>query len=96
MGRFVVAAPVDKYAGPGWGLHFIEGKAETDNAALAAKLQAKGYTVTDKEAEKADHPAPEQEEKPAGEGEASNDAPATKQEPEEPKKAADKKAAAKE
>ena len=93
MGRFVVAAPVDNYAGLGWGLHFIEGKAETDNAALAAKLQAKGYTVTEKAPAGS---APEQKENPAAEGETSTDAPAPEQEPENPKKAAAKKPAAKE
>lgn len=32
--------------GKGWGLAWVEGVAHTEDTALAAKLAAKGYTVT--------------------------------------------------
>lgn len=41
---FKIKAPT-KYTGKGWGLNFVEGEAETDNAALAKKLESKGYKV---------------------------------------------------
>ena len=36
-----------EFSGDAWGLHFINGVAETDNKVLASKLQKKGYEVTD-------------------------------------------------
>lgn len=41
---FKIKAPTN-YTGNGWGLNFIEGEAETDNAVLAKKLESKGYEV---------------------------------------------------
>lgn len=35
-----------EFSGAAWGLHFINGEAETDNKFLANKLQKKGYQVT--------------------------------------------------
>lgn len=42
---FKIKAPTN-YTGEGWGLNFAKGEAETDNEALAKKLQSKGYEVT--------------------------------------------------
>lgn len=44
MSKYKITAPVP-VTGKGWGLSFVEGKAETDNVALAKKLVSKGYTV---------------------------------------------------
>lgn len=44
MSKYKITAPVP-VTGTGWGLSFVEGKAETDNEALAKKLSGKGYTV---------------------------------------------------
>lgn len=41
---FKIIAPV-KETGTGYGLTFVDGVAETDNEALAKKLQAKGYII---------------------------------------------------
>ncbi len=41
---FKIKAPTN-YTGKGWGLNFVEGEAETDNAVLAKKLESKGYKV---------------------------------------------------
>lgn len=41
---FKIKAPTN-YTGEGWGLNFVKGDAETDNADLAKKLQSKGYEV---------------------------------------------------
>lgn len=38
-----------EFSGVAWGLHFINGIAETDNEYLAKKLEKKGYEVTKKE-----------------------------------------------
>lgn len=46
MSKYKITAPVP-VTGPGWGLAFVEGVAETDNEALAKKLAGKGYTVED-------------------------------------------------
>ena len=39
-----------EFSGIAWGLHFINGVAETDNKYLAYKLQSKGYEVTEAKA----------------------------------------------
>ena len=44
--------------GKGWGLAFVDGVAHTEDAALAAKLAAKGYTVTQPDAPKDTEGAP--------------------------------------
>lgn len=41
---FKIKAPTN-FTGEGWGLNFVKGEAETDNAMLAKKLQSKGYKV---------------------------------------------------
>lgn len=46
MGKFTIKAPVT-FTGSGWGLAFVEGVAQTDDAYLAHKLRQKGYTVTE-------------------------------------------------
>lgn len=45
---YTIKAKVE-FSGVAWGLHFINGVAETDNEFLANKLQRKGYEVTKKE-----------------------------------------------
>lgn len=49
MGKFTIKAPVT-FTGSGWGLAFVEGVAQTDDAYLARKLRQKGYTVTEEAA----------------------------------------------
>lgn len=49
MARMIVRTPVDGYTGPGWGLYFINGEAQTEDAALAASLQKKGYIIVSAE-----------------------------------------------
>ncbi len=44
MSKYKITAPVT-VTGPGWGLAFVNGVAETDNEALAKKLASKGYNV---------------------------------------------------
>ncbi|MDF2907962.1 MAG: Uncharacterized protein K0R34_3283 [Herbinix sp.] len=44
---YIIKANVE-FSGVAWGLHFINGVAETDNEFLANKLQRKGYEVAEK------------------------------------------------
>ena len=49
MSRMIVRTPVDGYTGPGWGLYFVNGEAQTEDAALAESLQKKGYIIVSAE-----------------------------------------------
>lgn len=54
--KYMITAPVKGYTGPGWGLIFAGGSAETTSAALARKLKKRGYTVKEQKPPKADPP----------------------------------------
>lgn len=45
---YTIKAKVE-FSGVAWGLHFVNGVAETGNEYLAKKLEKKGYEVTEKE-----------------------------------------------
>lgn len=55
--KYTITAPVKAYTGPGWGLTFAAGVAETTSAALARKLRKRGYTVKEQKPPKAEPPA---------------------------------------
>ena len=53
MKKFKITAPVANYTGTGWGLTFVAGVAETDDARLAKKLKKRGYKVEEQKQPKA-------------------------------------------